>query len=199
MSDLHGSIWNAYHSDVWPNRYLIDQNSAIVLHIESEGNNRPMEEKIRELLAGNHLEVSQIPLDPPESSFAPSCGNPTNETYVGDWFHRGALANPQEYDDGSVTDFRAAGDSKDGGVMLSAKWRTEDDGVTSGDNSGRAVLRYHARSIYAVLSVADPKKPVRVNVLQDGKALDKYEAGIDIHFDSHGSYLEIGNHECITW
>jgi thiol-disulfide isomerase/thioredoxin len=59
VADLHGSIWQAYHSDVWPNRYLIDQNGDIVLHIEGEGNNRPMEEKIRELLAKTNPEVSQ--------------------------------------------------------------------------------------------------------------------------------------------
>ena len=51
VADVHGSIWNAYQSDVWPNRYLIDQNGNIVTHVEGEGNNRPIEEKIRELLA----------------------------------------------------------------------------------------------------------------------------------------------------
>ena len=69
VADLHGSIWRAYHSDVWPNRYLIDQNGDIILHIEGEGNNRPMEEKIRELFSKIHPEVSQIPPDPPENTF----------------------------------------------------------------------------------------------------------------------------------
>jgi thiol-disulfide isomerase/thioredoxin len=193
VADLHGSIWNAYHSDVWPNRYLIDQNGDIVLHVEGEGNNRPMEDKIRELLAASHPEVSQIPIDPPENTFAPSCGTPTDETYVGDWFHRGALANPQGYDDGSVTDFHLAGPPKDGGVMLSGKWRTEQGGVTSEGKDAQATLRYHARSVYAVLSVADAKKPVRVMVLQDGKPVDKDDAGVDIHFDSQSSYLDVSN------
>ena len=191
VADLHGSIWNAYHSDVWPNRYLIDQNGDIVMHIEGEGNNRPMEEKIRDLLLSRHPEVDQIPLDPPENTFAPSCGTPTDETYVGDWFHRGAVANPQGYDDGSVTDFHAAGEPRDGGVMLSGKWTTEQDGITSDENHSRAALRYHARSVYAVLSVSDPKEPVRVNLLQDGKPLDQSDAGVDVHFDSQGSYLEV--------
>lgn len=30
VADVKGSIWNDYHSDVWPNRYLIDQNGYIV-------------------------------------------------------------------------------------------------------------------------------------------------------------------------
>ena len=194
VADLHGSIWHAYHSDVWPNRYLIDQNGDIVLHIEGEGNNRPMEEKIRELLAQTHPEVNQIPLDPPETTFAPSCGIPTDETYVGDWFGRGAIANSKGYqNDGEVTDFRSEGAPADGKVMLAGRWITQQDGVSSADKHGAAQLRYHSRSVYAVLSVANPKKPIRVYLLQDGKPLDSNEAGIDIHFDSKGSYLEVSS------
>ncbi len=193
VADLHGSIWNAYHSNVWPNRYLIDQNGDIVLHIEGEGRNQPMEEKIRELLASAHPEVKQIPLDPPEATFAPSCGIPTDETYVGDWFHRGAVANAKAYDNnGAVTDFQSAGEPQDGRVMLSGKWITEQDGLTSNDKQASAELRYHARSVYAVLSVTNPKKPIRVYLLQDGKPIPQNEAGLDVHFDAQGSYLEAG-------
>lgn len=192
VADLQGSIWRAYHSDVWPNRYLIDQSGDIVLHIEGEGNNAPMEQKIRELLEKTHPEVNQLPLDPPENTFTPSCGISTEETYVGNWFGRGALANSGAYkNDGAVTDFHANGSPADGKVMLSGSWVTQQDGVTSADKHAEAQLRYHARSVYAVLSVANPKKPVRVDLLQDGKPLDSSAAGVDVHFDSHGSYLEV--------
>jgi thiol-disulfide isomerase/thioredoxin len=192
VADLQGSIWREYHSDVWPNRYLIDQNGDIVLHIEGEGNDRPMEEKIRELLAQSHPDVNQIPIDPPENTFAPSCGIPTDETYVGDWFGRGSIANPKGYkNDGEVTDFHSEGPPADGKVMFSGKWITQQDGVTSADKHGEAQLRYHARSVYAVLSVANPKKPIRVYLLQDGKPLDSGAAGLDLHLDSTGSYLEV--------
>lgn len=192
VADLQGTIWRAYHSDVWPNRYLIDQNGDIVLHIEGEGNDRPMEEKIRELLVKTHPDVNQIPIDPPEDTFAPSCGVTTDETYVGDWFGRGAIANSKSYkNNGEVTDFRPEGAPSDGKVTLSGRWTTQHDGATSADKRGEAQLRYHARSVYAVLSVANPKKPVRVNLLQDGKPLDPSEAGVDVHSDSRGSYLEV--------
>src|SRR5579862_547807 len=194
VADLHGSIWRAYSSDVWPNRYLIDQNGDIVLHIEGEGNNRRMEEKIRELLASSHPEVKQIPLDPPENTFSPSCGIPTDETYVGDWFGRGAIANPKAYrNDGEVTDYRAEGAPADGKVMLSGRWITQQDGVTSAGKLDEAQIRYHARSVYAVLSVENPKKPVRIDLLQDGKPLDRSDAGVDIQFDSNGSYLKVSS------
>ncbi|MFZ0732751.1 MAG: redoxin domain-containing protein [Candidatus Sulfotelmatobacter sp.] len=194
VADTNGSIWRAYHSDVWPNRYLVDADGYIVLHIKGEGNNLPMEEKIRELLAPANPGVNQIPLDPPENTFSPSCGICTDETYVGDWYGRGAIANSKGYNnDGEVTDFHAEGAPTDGKVMLSGQWITRQDGVTSDEKHGTAELRYHARSVYAVLSVADPKKPVRIYLLQDGKPLGQSQAGVDIHFDAQGSYLEVSS------
>ena len=77
--------------------------------------------------------------------------------------------------------------------MLSGKWITQQDGITSAGKHDQAQLRYHARSAYAVLSGAKPKKPVRIYVLQDGKPLDSSDAGVDIHFDSTGSYLEVSS------
>jgi thiol-disulfide isomerase/thioredoxin len=192
VADLKGSIWNDYHSNVWPNRFLVDQNGNIVLHIEGEGNDQPLEEKIRELLAPAHPEVNQLPLDPPENTFTPSCGVCTDETYVGDWYGRGAIANPKGYkNNGEATNFHADEEPADGKVMFSGRWITEQDGVTSADKHGEAHLRYHARSVYAVLSVANPKKPVRVYLLQDGKPLEQSEAGVDVRFDPQGSYLEV--------
>jgi hypothetical protein len=192
VADFHGSIWREYHSNVWPNRYLIDQDGDIVLHIEGEGNNRPMEEKIRELLAKTHPDVNQIPMDPPENTFAPSCGIPTDETYVGDWLGRGAIANPKGYkNDGRTTDFRPEGAPADGKVVLSGRWMTQQDGVSSAGKNSEPQLRYHALSVYAVLSVSNPRKPVRLDLLQDGRHLDSNAAGVDVHFDLSGSYLEV--------
>lgn len=192
VADLQGSIWRDYHSDVWPNRFLIDQNGDIVLQVEGEGNNRPMEEKIRRLLATAHPEVNRLPLDPPENTFAPSCGISTEETYVGDWLRRGAIANPRAYsNDGETTNFHAEGTPSDGKIMFSGRWMVQQDGVTSDEKHGAAQLGYHARSVYAVLSVENRKKPVRVDVLQDGKPLPQNEAGVDVQFDPQGSYIEV--------
>ena len=194
VADLQGTIWRAYHSDSWPNRYLIDPNGDIVLHIAGEGNNRPMEEAIRQLLATTHPEVNQVPLDPPEDTFAPSCGVCTQETYVGDWFGRGAIANPKGYrNDGDATTFHSDGAPADGRVMLAGRWITRQDGVTSDEKKDTAELRYHARSVYAVLSLANSRKSVRVYLLQDGKPLDQSNAGVDVHFDTQGSFLEVNN------
>jgi hypothetical protein len=47
--------------------------------------------------------------------------------------------------------------------------------------------------VYAVLSANNPKKPVRVDLLQDDKPLDSTGAGVDVRFDSQGSYLEVSS------
>jgi len=192
VADLHGSIWNEYHSQFWPNRYLIDPQGDIVLHVGGEGNNQVIEQKIRALLAVSHPEVDKIPPDPPENTFAPSCGITTDETYVGDWYGRGALANADAYNrDGSATDFRPSGEPADGRVMLSGVWTPEQAGVTTDKAGATAELRYHARSVYSVVSVKNPKKPVRVDLLQDGKPLLQEDTGVDVHFDSQGAYIEV--------
>jgi thiol-disulfide isomerase/thioredoxin len=192
VADIHGSIWNAYKSRVWPNRFLIDQNGKIVLHVEGEAGNREMELKIRELLEPEHPQISKIPEEPSENTFAPQCGSVTDETYVGDWLGRGALENPQHHQDGSVVDFKPLQEPQDGRVMLAGKWQTDREGVTSADKQGgTASLRYHARSVYAVLSVENPKNPIRLYVQQDGKPLTTDDAGADVKFDSLGSYIEV--------
>ncbi|MFZ3210012.1 MAG: redoxin domain-containing protein [Terriglobales bacterium] len=192
VADIHGSIWNAYKSRVWPNRFLVDQSGNIVLHVEGEAGNQEMESKIRELLEPGHPEISKIPEEPSENALAPQCGSTTDETYVGDWLGRGALENLQHYRDGSVVDFKPSQEPHDGGVMLAGKWQTDRDGVTSADKKGgNASLRYHARSVYAVLSVENPKKPVRLYVLQDEKPLTTDDAGADVKFDPLGSYIEV--------
>ncbi len=189
--DADGAIWNAYQSNEWPNRYLVDPQGQLVLHVAGEGDNQKIENKIRELLRPGNPEVANIPLDPDEDTFAPQCGRTTDETYLGDWYGHGALENPQGYWDGFVTNFEATQEPHDGRVVLAGKWRTDHDGVTSADKQGgKASLRYHARSVYAVMSVENPKNPVRLYLLQDGKPLARSDAGKDVQFDSRGSYIE---------
>lgn len=190
VSDVHGAIWKAYGSDAWPNRYLIDQQGRIVMQIVGEGSDRVMENKIRELLQTSHPEVAKIPLMTEEPN-TPQCGVPTAETYVGGASGRGALQNQQRPQFDALTDFHAKEQPKDGDVVLGGHWRGAEDGMVSGGKDDRAELKYHARSLYAVLSLDSTSKPVRVNLTQDGKALDKSDAGVDVRFDSGGSYIEV--------
>lgn len=209
VADVKGSTWKAFNSDVWPNRYLIDPQGSIVLQVEGEGNNAVMEKKIRDLLARRNPEVKSIALDPDEAAFAPQCGTPTQETYVGKWFGRGAVENSGAYrGKDKIAGFRADKPPSDGGVRLDGRWLVSQEAAVTEGAGASAQLRYHARSVYAVLSLdcAAPdgvaprsggsaasscSAPLRVYLDQDDQPLSRADAGRDVRFDSRGAYLDV--------
>ena len=190
VADQKGTTWKAYNAQGWPDRFLVNPQGNIVMEVFGEGNNRKMEAKIRELLAVAHPEVAKIALDPDENEFTPECGVTTQETYVGALYGRSAVADMGDHHEGEVVDFLPPHSPADGSVMLVGRWRVEHDGVTSEDHGAAAEVRYHARSLYAVLSLSGAKQ-VRVNLFQDGSPLPKDSAGADVKFDAKGAYVEV--------
>jgi thiol-disulfide isomerase/thioredoxin len=190
VADQEGSAWKAYRAQGWPNRFLIDQKGDIVMSLFGETNNREMEDKIRDLLAKDHPEVTKIAPDPAENTFRPECGVTTQETYVGQLYGRGSVDDMDDHQIGDSANFVPPHSPPDGGVMLVGRWRVEHDGVTSEGKSDGAELRYHARSMYAVLSLSGAKQ-VRVDLYADGLPLRKQDAGADVQFDSKGAYLDV--------
>ncbi len=190
VADQKGSTWKAYVSDGWPNRYLIDSSGNIVMKVFGESNNRELEVKIRELLAVAHPEVLKVEPGPEENELKPSCGVPTQETFVGEIYGRSAIEDMAGHHIGDAAEFQPPHSPPDGGVMLVGRWRVEQDGVVSDGRSAGAEVRYHARSLYAVLSIEE-KKPVRVNLFQDGMPIPKDGAGADVLFDGKGAHLNV--------
>jgi thiol-disulfide isomerase/thioredoxin len=190
VADQNGATWKAYAAQGWPTRYLIDPQGAIVMKVFGEGNNREMETKLRELLAVAHPEVMKVDLDPDENAFKPECGTATQETFLGELYGRSAVDDMAGHQRGDVADFQPLHSAPDGGVMLAGKWRVEQDGIVSESHTSAAELRYHARSLYAVLSLTG-KKQVRVNLFQDGSPVPKGSAGPDVKFDAKGAYLDV--------
>ncbi len=190
VADQNGTTWKAYESAGWPTRYLVDPQGSIVMKVFGEGNNREMEAKLRELLAVAHPEVMKIDLDPEESVFKPECGVPTQEMFAGELYGRSAVDDMAGHHEGEVADFLPSHSPPDGGLMLAGRWRVEHDGVTSEDHGAAAEVRYHARSLYAVLSLTGAKQ-IRVNLFMDGAAFPKESAGADVKFDAKGAYLEV--------
>src|SRR5580698_587760 len=190
LADLKGTTWNAYHSDGWPNRYLIDPQGQVVVKVFGEGNNVVMEQKIRELLAVAHPEVMKIPLDPAEDDFKPECGVPTQETYVGEIYGRSSVDDMNGHHEGDEAEFLPPHSPPDGGVMLVGRWKVGKDGVTSLGHDAGAEIRYHARSVYAVMSLSGAKS-VKVYMFQYGNPFPKESAGADVKFDDKGAYVEV--------
>ena len=190
MADQEGATWKAYESQGWPNRYLIDPKGQIVMQVFGEGNNLVMETKLRELLAVDHPDVMKVALDPDENTFKPECGPTTQETFVGNIYNNSAVEDMGGHQTGDVADFLPPHSPPDGGVMLVGRWRIERDGVVAQGHGAGAEIRYHARSLYSVMSPGHEKN-VRVNLFQDGSPLPKDSAGTDVKFDAKGAYVDV--------
>lgn len=190
LADLKGTTWKAYDAQGWPDRFLIDQQGRIVMSIFGEGGGLQMEQKIRELLAKTNPEVLKVPIGSEENAFTPQCGVPTEETYVGERFGRSSVMNMGGHKAGDEVDFLPPHSPHDGGVMLAGRWHIAEDGVTTKTRNAAAEIRYHARSLYAVMSL-DGAKQVKVYLFQDGDPLPKDSAGADVKFDDKGAYVEV--------
>jgi hypothetical protein len=190
LADEKGSSWKAFEAKGWPYRILVDPEGKIVMSVFGEGNNVVMETRIRELLAASHPEVLKIPLDAAEDDFRPECGLPTQETYLGEIYGRSSVLDMENRHAGDEGNFMPPHSPPDSGVMLVGRWRVEKDGVTAEARGAGAEIRYHARSLYAVLSLNGAKQ-VRVYLFQDGNPLPKDGAGADVKFDDKGAYVDV--------
>jgi thiol-disulfide isomerase/thioredoxin len=191
-------IWNAYRSDSWPNRFLIDANGYVRYHRAGEGGDGAFEQAIQQLLVEAHpglkFPASDV-VPPPENAFATGCGITTPEMYVGDWYGRGILANPEGYHLGKSVKYQLPAAVDDGRVVLSGRWETYHDGMTyrgkKGKSAGELEMRYHARQIYSVINVSRGH-PERLYITQDGKNLTNANKGIDVQLDAQGrSYIQV--------
>ncbi len=194
-------IWSAYKNSTWPNRFLIDAQGTVRFNRSGEGADRAFEVAIQQLLKESYPDrafPAGYTLPPEENAFAPACGALTPEMYVGDWFERGILANPEGYHKGKTVNYSIAGGVKDGAAMVSGAWETERNGMiyrgkhkkgSSGDD--KLEMSYHARELYAVLNVARGR-PSRLFIQQDGKDLTTENKGVDVQIGSDGrSYLDV--------
>lgn len=200
--DSQMQVWNEYQSRFWPNRYLIDAKGYIRYHVAGEGDDAEFEQAIQKLLKEAHPELSFPASDAIASDhdvMAPACGGPTTpEMYVGDWFGRGRLADPEGYHDGKTIDYKQQASVQDGQVVVSGPWETDRNGMIyrgkhKGEDPGadRVVTPYHARELYAVMNVTHGH-PSRLYVMQDGKYLTAANKGVDVQIDGQGrSYIDV--------
>jgi hypothetical protein len=195
-------IWNEYHSESWPNLFLIDANGYVRFHRAGEGGDSAFETAIQQLLQEAHpglkFPASDV-IPPPEDAFSPACGVTTPEMYVGDWYGRGTLATPPEgYRLGKTLEYQLPDTVNDGRVVLRGKWQSYRDGMTyrgkktkDGRPEGQLEMRYHARELYSVINVTRGH-PERLYITQDGQSLTKENQGVDVQLDAQGrSYVEV--------
>ncbi len=192
-------IWNSYHNSTWPNRFLIDAKGFLRFDRPGEGADAAFERAIQSLLEEAHPGLkfpSSYKILPEENAFAQSCGIPTAEMYVGHWYDRGILGNPEGYHDGKTLDYKLPVSVEDGHAVVSGRWETDKNGMTyrgkrKDVSTDQLEMRYHARELYAVMNVAHGHSE-RLYIKQDGKDLTDKDKGVDVEIDSSGhSYLEV--------
>ncbi len=93
-------VWNAFHNEAWPAKYLIDKDGNVAFVHLGEGDYAEFEAHIRELLkeANPRLQFNdpKFAASRDDSASIAGCGQETPETYLG--FERGdGLANAGGY------------------------------------------------------------------------------------------------------
>jgi thiol-disulfide isomerase/thioredoxin len=199
--DPNFQIWQAYHNDSWPSRFLVDSKGTVRFHRDGEGGDAAFEHAIQRFLLQAHPGLkfsSDYTIAPEPNASAISCGVPTEEMYVGDWSGRGILSNREGYHKGKTIHYELPANINDGQAAVSGWWETDKNGmIYRGKRSGthaapdELLMRYHARELYAVINVSHGH-PSAVYIQQDGKDLTAGDKGVDVKFDSQGhSYIEV--------
>ena len=193
-------LWQAYHNHSWPSLFLVDAKGVVRYHKDGEGSEDALERAVQGLLQEAHpgLEFpSDYTIAPEPNAFAPSCGTPTPEMYVGDDAGRGTLSNPEGYHDRKTVRYVLPAEVKDGQAAVSGPWEADKNGMTyRGKKNGETgpdelEMRYHARELYAVMNVSHGH-PSSVYIQQDGKDLTAEDKGVDVQIDAQGhSFIEV--------
>ena len=194
-------IWNSYHNSTWPNRFLVDAKGYLRFDRPGEGADGAFEKAIQSLLEEAHPGVkfpASYTISTDVNAFAPSCGGPTPEMYVGDWHGRGVLANAEGYPSGKTIEYRLPDSVEDGHAAVSGRWETDKNGMIyrgkhkeGAASTDELKIRYHARESYVVMN-ASRGRPSRLYVKQDGKDLTDKDKGVDVEIDPSGhSYIEV--------
>ena len=198
--DSSFQLWQAYHNDSWPSRFLVDSKGVVRFHRDGEGGDPAFEHAIQRFLLEAHKGLkfpSDYTIAPQPDALAPSCGIPTQEMYVGDWSGRGILSNRGGYHDGKTIRYQLPANINDGQAAVSGEWQADKNGMIYRGKKGaqagpdKLVMRYHARELYAVINVSHGH-PSALYIQQDGKDLTAANKGEDVKLDSQGhSYIEV--------
>ncbi len=191
--DTDRSIWNRYGTNAWPMEYLYDQNGQLVEEKAGEGDYQATEAHIQALLRAQNPQLqlpSVMALLPQDSYDKPGavCYPETHEILV----EANRIADPNPFGDPSQDlSYEDTGHHQDGQIYLSGYWRTNREAWLYGGGNGYFDLPYHAIQVMVVMT--PPSRGAgHVDVTQDGKPIDKDDAGADIRYDSGGmSYVTV--------
>jgi thiol-disulfide isomerase/thioredoxin len=189
--DSDYKIWNSFHNQYWPAKFLIDKKGKIRATHFGEGGYGNTEAQIQALLKEVNPKATLPPLMEalrPEDRDGAVCYRVTPELYAGSL--RGELgsrpgsgaslyADPGTHEDGVIYPHGAWEQGRET-LMHTRQTPTPTDYIA---------LKYHALGVNAVLK-PERDQPIRLYVEHDGKPVASDDKGDDIRYDGDGkSYV----------
>ena len=201
--DSNFSIWRAYDSNSWPNKFLIDSRGIISRHHAGEGAYGELERQIREELRKTNPKVT-FPaawVIPPDSNdFDPTrCGSMSEETYVGTsrgsrW--GGEIANPEGFQPGKSVRYASGPRPVKRGFFAHGLWKNNPDDFeharSTTDLKDYVGMSYLAREVYVVMNPKRGGAASRVYLTRDGQPVPGARRGVDVKADARGrTYIDV--------
>lgn len=192
VADNDARVWSAFANRYWPSRYLIDRHGYIRYYQHGEGGYQQFERAIQSLLvdAGYRGELPDLikPLRDTDETGA-VCYRSTGEMHAG--YLRSSLGNIEGVVPESAAEFLDPQEYLQERFYVGGRWyiareHMRYEGLEH--EAGTIALRYEALEANAVLSSASGKL-VELEVLQDGKPLDKEAAGGDVIVTHEGQSI----------
>ncbi len=200
--DSDFSIWRAYDSNSWPNKFLVDARGVIVRQHAGEGAYAELETLIQQEIRKANPKVSfpaswTIPAD--ANDFDPArCGSVSEETYVGtkrgsSW--GGEIANREGFKPGATVTYASAPRPVKRGFFAHGTWKNNPDDFeharatrTPRDYVG---MSYHGHEVYVVMNLKKGAR-ARVYVTRDGTPVPAPRRGVDVKADARGrTYIDV--------
>lgn len=185
--DSDRRIWRAFSNRYWPAFYLIDANGNIRYRQFGEGDYDKSERAIQALLAENGKDIANLGLVNPvaqgEQMAPPVEAAGSEETYVG--YAKASNFRSAEMLKKDVAQSYTVAELALNDWGLFGSWNVKADrGVVRQPGAGIA-YRFSARDLHLVLGPGPSRKPVRIQVLIDGRAPGA-DHGADIDEQGYG-------------
>jgi len=194
--DSDFSIWRAYDSNSWPNKFLIGPRGIISRQHSGEGAYAELERAIREEIKKANPKATfpvTWTIPPDTDDFNPSrCGAISEETYVGtargsSW--GGEIANSEGFQPGKTVLYSSAPGQVKRGFFAHGLWKNNPDDFEHARSTPGPKdfigIRYRGSEVYVVMNLKKGAT-ARVYVTRDGRPVPPNHRGVDVAFDVKG-------------
>jgi thiol-disulfide isomerase/thioredoxin len=187
-------IGERYDATYAEHMLLFDRNGFRIASVVGETDYPNLEALIRQMLQAMHPEQQFGPimaLLPQDSYDKPNAIAYPRTTSIRLGRMDRDIANPPSNLFGDDVDYvDSPPPHEDGRVYLQGRWRQANDSIVAAESGGYLALHYHAVQVDCIMN--PQRGPVRVVVTQNGKPVEKADAGSDIQYDAQGnSYVTV--------